>query len=160
MCTRSPCAPTASVRHWADFQTTVEPPQSRPARSRGARKTTTTLYGEFYRRLVARLRRNGVRPVGKGGWRGRWRSFQTGHPDAIYGTGVDERKAKVFLRFKGSDHRRRFQALFERREGDAAPYRLGFRFGFAVALVATDPHMGQVAAIVGAIISSPAQLTA
>ena len=100
----------------ADFQTVVEPPQSRPRRSPGARKTTTTLYGEFYRPLVARLRRNGVQPVGKGGWRGQWRSFQTGHPEAIYGTGVDERKAKVFLRFKGSDHRRRFQALFERRE--------------------------------------------
>ena len=29
---------------------------------------------------------------------------------------MDERKARVFLRFKGSDHRRRFQALFGRRE--------------------------------------------
>ena len=50
----------------ADFQTVVEPPQSRPGPSPGARKTTTTLYGEFYRPLVARLRRNGVQPVGEG----------------------------------------------------------------------------------------------
>ena len=100
----------------ADFQTVVEPPQSRPGPSPGARKTTTTLYGEFYRPLVARLRRNGVQPVGKGGWRGRWRTFQTGHADAIYGTGVDERKARVFLKFRGTAHRDRFRALLQHRE--------------------------------------------
>ena len=100
----------------ADFHTVVEPPQSQPGPSRSANKDSNTLYAEFYRPLVARLRQRGVQPVGKGGWRGRWRSFQTGHPDVIYATGLDGEKAKVFLSLNGTDHQQRYCALLRYRE--------------------------------------------
>ena len=103
----------------ADFQTVVEPPQSRPSASRARRKTATTLYAEFYRPLVSRLRQRGVQPVGKGGWRGRWRSFQTGHPGAVYATGfseVPDGKGMVFLSFRGTGHQERFRVLRRHRE--------------------------------------------
>ena len=75
-----------------------------------------TLYAEFYQPLVARLHQKGVQPVGKGGWRGRWRSFQTGYPGAVYATGLDDGKAKVFLHFRGAGNQQRFQALLQHRE--------------------------------------------
>ena len=100
----------------ADFQTVVEPPQSRPAASRPARKTNSTLYAEFYRPLVARLAQRGVQPVGMGGWRGRWRSFQTGHAGAVYGTGFEDGKAEVFLFLSGAELQNWFRALRRRRK--------------------------------------------
>ena len=100
----------------ADFQMVVEPPQSRSAASRPARKTNSTLYAEFYRPLVARLSQRGLQPVGKGGYRGRWRSFQTGHPDAIYGTGFEDEKAEVFLSLSGTRHQERFRELLKHQE--------------------------------------------
>ncbi len=72
-----------------------------------------TLYAEFYRPLVERLRQKGVRP---GRWRGRWRSFHTGYPGAIYGTGLDDGKAKVFLHFRGAGNGQQFRALLPHRE--------------------------------------------
>ena len=99
----------------ADFQTVVEP-QSQSGPSRPAKKNSNTLYAEFYRPLVARLRQNGVQPMGKGGWRGRWRSFQSGHSGAVYGLGLSGGKAKVFLSFRGAGHEQRFQALLRHRE--------------------------------------------
>ena len=100
----------------ADFQTVVEPPQVQAGSSASATKTTSTLYAEFYRPLVARLHQGGVQPVGRGGWRGRWRSFQTGHPGAVYGTGFDDGKAQVFLSLNGATHQERFRALLRHRE--------------------------------------------
>ena len=99
----------------ADFQTVVEP-QSQSGPSRPAKKNSNTLYAEFYRPLVARLRQNGVQPVGRGGWRGRWRSFQSGHPGAVYALGLSGGKAKVFLSFRGAGHEQRFQALLQHQE--------------------------------------------
>ena len=65
---------------------------------------------------MARLRRSGVEAVGKGGWRGQWRSFQTGHPRAIYGTGIGEGKATVFLHVHGTDRQQLYRALLQHRE--------------------------------------------
>ncbi|MCY4398504.1 MAG: hypothetical protein OXE96_04045 [Gemmatimonadetes bacterium] len=79
-------------------------------------RNINALYGDFYRPLVARLQEKGVQPVGKGGWRGRWRSFQTGHPGAVYGTGLDDRKAQVFLSFDGAGKEQRFRALLPHRK--------------------------------------------
>jgi hypothetical protein len=87
----------------ADFRTVVEPPQSRPGTSSPARETMNTHYAEFYRPLVAQLRHSGLHPVGRGGWRGRWRSFQTGYSDAIYVVGLDQGKAEVYLYLNGSN---------------------------------------------------------
>lgn len=98
----------------ADFQTVVEPQQA--GAPRPAKKNTNTLYAEFYQPLVARLRRRGVRSVRRGGWRGRWRSFQTGDPRAIYATGFGEGRAKVFLSLRGTDRQDWFGALHRHQE--------------------------------------------
>ena len=82
-----------------------------------ATRTTNTLYAEFYRPLVARLHRRGMLTVGKGGWRGRWRSFETGHRSAVYATGFDgEGKPRVFLALFGGRHLPRYRALLQHRE--------------------------------------------
>ncbi len=103
-----------------DFQTVVQPPRSRPGSSPPVTVTTGTLYAEFYRPLVARLQRSGMPKVGKGGWRGRWRSFQTGHPGAVYATGFDEGKPQAFLTLVGDGHLHRYRALLQHREEIAA----------------------------------------
>ena len=100
----------------ADFRTVVEPPQSRPGISSPALETMNTYYAEFYRPLVAQLRRSELQPVGRGGWRGRWRSFETGHRHAIYAAGLDQGKAQVFLHVGGPDHRRIYHALSQYRD--------------------------------------------
>ena len=74
----------------ANFRTVVEPPQAQAGTSAPPRETASTHYAEFYRPLVTQLRRSGMQAVGKGGWRGRWRSFQTGYPHTVYATGLDE----------------------------------------------------------------------
>ena len=74
-----------------------------------------TLYGEFYGPLVARLRQKGVQPEERG-WRGRWRSFQTGYPGAVYGMDLGDARAKVFLSFRGAGNEQRFRALLRHRE--------------------------------------------
>ena len=99
-----------------DFHTVIEPPQLQRDGSRTGRKNANTLYAEFYRPLVARLRQRGVQPVGKGGWRGRWRSFQTAYTDAIYATKLGEEKAHVFLRLRGTGRQQRYRALLRYRE--------------------------------------------
>ncbi|MYI46709.1 MAG: hypothetical protein F4123_10105 [Gemmatimonadetes bacterium] len=97
----------------ADFRTVVEPAQTPPGVSPPAKRNWSSRYGDFYRPLAARLRRSGMPPVGKGGWRGRYRSFQTGYPDAIYTTALDreEGKAHANLLLTGADHQRTYDAL-------------------------------------------------
>ena len=99
----------------ADFRTVVEPPQSRPGTSTPVRTTMSTQYAEFYRPLVAQLQRLGLQPVGRGGWRGRWRSFQTDYPQAIYATGLNEGKAQLFLCLRGNSHQDIYHALIKHR---------------------------------------------
>ena len=95
----------------ASFRRVVEPPQSQPGASSPPRATMSTRYAEFYRPLVAQLRLSGVEPLGRGGWRGRWRSFQAGYSHVLYGTGVDEGKAQVFLNVDGPDQQNIYHAL-------------------------------------------------
>ena len=80
-----------------DLQTVVEPPQSQETASRSEKKSASTLYAEFYRPLVASLGRSHIHKVGKGGWRGKWRSFQTGLSGAVYATGAKDSGVQVFL---------------------------------------------------------------
>lgn len=79
---------------------------------------TNTLYAQLYRPLVKRLRRRGLQPVGRGGWRGRWRSFQTGYPGAVYAVEVerDSGKTSVFLQLTGTSRQQRYRALLRHRE--------------------------------------------
>lgn len=95
----------------ADFQTVVEPPQSRETASRSGKKAANTLYAEFYRPLVARLRQSGIHKVGRGGWNGRWRSFQTGLDldGVVYATRAESGKVQVFLSL--GDRQERFNKL-------------------------------------------------
>ena len=95
----------------ATFRTVVEPSQPQPGPSPPVRETWSTRYANFYRPLVARLRRSGVHPVGKGGYRGRWRSFQSGYSDVIYSTALDKGRVRVRLVLKGTDHQRSYGAL-------------------------------------------------
>ena len=97
-----------------DFRTVAEPPQSQDTLPRSDPKSSNTLYAEFYRPLVARLHQSGIQRVGRGGWRGRWRSFQTGLPGAIYVTRAEDNKIQVFLSLDRSQER--FKKLQENKE--------------------------------------------
>ena len=87
----------------ASFRTVLEPPQAQPGTSSAPRENTNSRYAEFYRPVVAKLRRSGLQPVGKGGWRGRYRSFQTGYAGAIYVARLEQSKAEVYLYLDGPD---------------------------------------------------------
>ena len=95
----------------ADFDTVVEPGPDRNGPSLRARKSSSTRYAEFYRPLVTQLRQSKVLPLGRGGWRGRWRSFQTGHADAVYATSLADGKARVYLYLFGTGYQQRYRAL-------------------------------------------------
>ena len=92
----------------ADFQTVVEPTESDSVAPPNGEKNPNTLYAEFYRPVRAQLRKGGLYPVGKGGWRGKWRSFESRHDGTHYATGLVDGKARVFLYLHGSDQ---FRAL-------------------------------------------------
>ena len=95
----------------------VEAPgaQARTGQREVAPMTMNTYFADFYRPLVSQLRRSELLPVGRGGWRGRWRSFATGYTNAIYATEFSEGTASVFLQFHGDDHQRVHQALIQDR---------------------------------------------
>ena len=95
----------------ANFDTVVEPSPDRNGPSLRARKSSSTRYAEFYRPLVTQLRQSRVLPLGRGGWRGRWRSFQTGHADAVYATSLADGKARVYLYLFGTGYQQRYRAL-------------------------------------------------
>ena len=73
--------------------------------------TSNTYYADFYRPVVAQLRRSGLLPVSRGGWRGRWRSFQTGYTQVVYAAGLSEGKAWAFLDVYGSDNQHIYHSL-------------------------------------------------
>ncbi len=100
-------------RKVVDFRLVVEPPQEGPTSAPG-RKTASTYYAEFYRPVVANLRRSGMKPVGRGGFRGRYRSFQTGYWGVYYSSGFSGGRATASLGFYGVG-RDAFDALAEHR---------------------------------------------
>jgi len=92
------------------FQTVVAP-ESPQGSSQSKRKTTNTLYAEFYRPLNSSLIEKGFTPISKGGWRGRWRSFQSGLQNVCYATRAEDLKAQVFLSFNGESNQTIFNEL-------------------------------------------------
>ena len=92
----------------------VEGPQPQPAgeqESNGGLNSNQR-YGQFYRPLTVLLRRNGIRPVGRGGWRGRWRSFQTGYPHLLYALGLEPgNEARVYFETRGEEGRPIYHAV-------------------------------------------------
>ncbi len=135
----------------ADFQLVVEPPQSQPgATSPSTRVTMNTYYADFYRPLVAKLRRSKLLPVSRGGFRGRWRSFQTGYPKVFYVAGLSEDKAWAHLSVYGADNQHIPHALTQHRaEIDArlnngAEWEKGkdySRIGMRTEAVLSDPEL-------------------
>jgi len=95
----------------ADFETVVEPSVSRNKLSHHAKKSWNTRYAEFYRPLVAQLRQSELLPVGKGGFRGRFRSFQTGCTDSCYAASWPEENPRVYLWLFGTDWQQRYAIL-------------------------------------------------
>ena len=98
----------------ADFRLVVEPRPS-GATPTSAQMTGNTYFAAFYRPLVEQLRRSGMLPVGRGGWRGRWRSFQTGYPQVVYAAGLSKEKAWAFLQVDGTDAQHIYHALTNHR---------------------------------------------
>ncbi|MCZ0939274.1 MAG: DUF4268 domain-containing protein [Caldilineaceae bacterium] len=100
-------------RKVVDFDLVVEPQAGTTSTPR--RKTASTYYAEFYRPVVATLRRSGLLPVGRGGFRGRYRSFQTGYEDVYYSAEISQGRAAAALGVYGDDSRHIFQALTRHR---------------------------------------------
>ena len=101
----------------ASFRIEVEPRRAQRGTTAAAHTTMSTHYADFYRPLVAQLRQAELPAVGRGGWRGRWRSFDSGYsPRVVYATELAEGKAFVFLSMHGSTHQDIYQALVKHRE--------------------------------------------
>ena len=95
----------------ADFETVVEPSVDRSGRPYQEKKRPVTRYAEFYRPLVAQLRNSELLPMGKGGWRGRYRSFQTGYAGSLYATSWPEEQPRVYLFLFGNGYQQRYEEL-------------------------------------------------
>ena len=97
----------------ADFDLVLEPPQSESGPSATATNVTmSTHYANFYRPVVERLRRSGLPPVGRGGWRGRWRSFQSGYPQGNLCSGFERRQGVgISWMSRGAENQQIYHAL-------------------------------------------------
>lgn len=99
----------------ADLSVVVAP-NLRAKREAGLTANTNTAYAHFYRPLVAQLRRAGLPPVSRGGWRGKWRSFQTGHLPHFYSLGLENvGEARVYFEARGEDAQSVYDSLREDR---------------------------------------------
>ena len=73
-------------------------------------------YARFYRTLTARLRGAGMLPVGRGGWRGSYRSFRTGYENRVmYALQIGDHEGRCWtgLYITGSNHQEIYDALSE-----------------------------------------------
>ncbi len=103
------------------FQPVVVPTGSAGEGERERLQNQSTGYAYFYRPLVSRLRSAaGIEPMGRGGFRGRYRSFSSGYESdgAMYATALDENgRDKVALRIAGENSRALHSKLERAREG-------------------------------------------
>jgi len=95
-----------------EFRTVVVP-ESYDKTSYSKPKTSNTLYAEFYRPLRRELILNGFKTVGRGGWQGRWRSFDSGIPDVVYATRAEDGNVHVFLSVNRKSNQKIFTELKE-----------------------------------------------
>ena len=101
----------------AAFRLAVGPTQATQDRpSPSAATNTNTWYAQFYRPLVDRLRREGLPPVGRGGFRGQWRSFETGYPQTVYAVGWNDGTAQASWQTYGDDKERVYAGLAQYKE--------------------------------------------
>ena len=80
-----------------------------------SKDNANTRYADFYQSIRTQLKQAGLNPVGRGGWRGRWRSFQSGYPDVVYATKIAEDEAWVFLSVYGTNEERVYKSLTKQR---------------------------------------------
>ena len=94
----------------------VAKPSSQARRIDDALASTNTAYANFYRPVVAELRRADLPPVSRGGLRGKWRSFQAGHPPHFYSLGLEDvGEARAYFEAHGDDAQAVYDALREQR---------------------------------------------
>ena len=93
----------------AQFRLIAGPARSQPATPSPA--NASSYYATFYRPVVQELRRSGLPPIGRGGWRGRWRSFEAGHTAAVYAAGLSDGHAWAFVSVSGAENQHIFDAL-------------------------------------------------
>ena len=94
------------------FQVVVGPEEE----PRTIKRTLHTIGAEFYRPVVEQLKQEGMRTRGRNTWTGRYRSFQAGLEDSLYGTRIENGLAQVFLRLSGERRHERFKALQQYKE--------------------------------------------
>ena len=99
-----------------DFELVIEPQQSQPGTtSTSTGMNTNTYYANFFRPVVAQLRNSGLHPVSRGGWRGGYRSFQTGYSDVIYAVSASDGDVWVSLVVSGADNQCIYHQLTQHR---------------------------------------------
>ena len=99
----------------ADLDVVVSP-NLQARRTAGSISNTNTAYAQVYRPVVAQLRRAGLPPVGRGGWRGKWRAFQTGHAPHFYSLGLEDvGEAWAYFEARGEDAQAVYDGLREHR---------------------------------------------
>ena len=101
------------------FERVMTPGGDRPTGS-GGDASAVSPYARFYRPLTARLRGAGVFPVGRGGWRGSYRSFRTGYENrVIYALQIGDHEGRCWagLYISGSNHQEIYDALLEHEAG-------------------------------------------
>ena len=99
-----------------EFEVVVGPKPVFTSQKRNVVATKATAYAEFYRPVAAQLRRAGLPPAGRGGYRGKWRSFETGHPPHFYSLGLEDvGEARVYFEARGDDAQTVYDALRKQR---------------------------------------------
>lgn len=73
-------------------------------------------YARFYPPLLDELRRSGLPPMGRSGFRGKWRSFETGYPGVVYAAELGDGKAHAFWQAYGDDKERVYDGLAQRKD--------------------------------------------
>ena len=61
-----------------------------------SRDNANTRYADLYKPIRAQLQQAGLDLIGRGGFRGKWRSFHSGYPGVIYASRLAEDEAWAF----------------------------------------------------------------
>ncbi len=94
----------------------VVTPNPQAKRNAGLTSNSNTAYAHLYRPVVAQLRRADLPPISRGGWRGKWRAFQTGYEPHFYSLGLESvGEARAYFEARGEDAQAVYGALLEDR---------------------------------------------
>jgi len=98
------------------FRTVIQPIRPHEDEPR-RRNTLATTCAQRYTSIVRRLRQEGIRKIGHGGYTGRYRSFHTDHENIVYSTAYDipNGELRANLIFRG-EQRTVFDSLIPRQD--------------------------------------------